>query len=176
MRTSLLLDTQKGGTKVITAICPGSFDPVTLGHLDIIHRASDMFDQVIVAVLCNSKKHPSFSVEERMDMIRRVTADIPNVEVATFDGLLADFAAQQGATVLVKGLRAVTDFEYEFQMALANRKLNPNLETVFITTRAENMYLASSLVKEIARNGGSIDDFVPAVLRDEIQKRLVKGN
>ncbi len=160
---------------MITAICPGSFDPVTLGHLDIIHRAADMFDKVIVAVLCNSKKNPSFTVKERMEMIGRVTEDLPNVEVATFDGLLADFAKQQGATVLVKGLRAVTDFEYEFQMALANRKLNPELETVFITTKAENMYLASSLVKEIARNGGSIDDFVPVALREEIQKRLCKG-
>lgn len=160
---------------MITAICPGSFDPVTLGHLDIIHRASGMFDKVIVAVLCNSKKDPSFTVEERMEMIAKVTAHIPNVEVATFDGLLAEFAKKMGATVLVKGLRAVTDFEYEFQMALANRKLNPDLETVFITTRAENMYLASSLVKEIARNGGKIDDFVPAVLREEIQNRLVKG-
>ena len=160
---------------MITAICPGSFDPVTLGHLDIIRRASDMFDKVIVAVLCNSKKNPSFTVEERMAMIRKVTGDIPNLEIATFDGLLADYAKIVGATVLVKGLRAVTDFEYEFQMALANRKLNPNLETVFITTRAENMYLASSLVKEIARNGGNIDDFVPAALRQEIQDRLCKG-
>ncbi len=160
---------------MITAICPGSFDPVTLGHLDIIHRASGMFDKVIVAVLCNSKKNPAFTVEERMAMIEKVTRDIPNVEVATFDGLLAEFAKQRGATVLVKGLRAMTDFEYEFQMALANRKLNPELETVFITTRAENMYLASSLVKEIARNGGKIDDFVPALLREEIQNRLVKG-
>ncbi len=158
-----------------TAICPGSFDPVTLGHLDIIRRASDMFDKVIVAVLYNSKKSPSFSVEERMDMIKKVTSDISNVEVATFDGLLADYARLRGATVLVKGLRAVSDFEYEFQMALANRKLNPELETVFITTKAENMYLASSLVKEIARGGGSIEDFVPAQLRDEIQMRLCKG-
>lgn len=157
------------------AICPGSFDPVTLGHLDIIHRAADMFDKVIVAVLCNSKKQPAFSTEERVDMLRRATADVPNAEVMSFDGLLADFARMQGATVLVKGLRAVTDFEYEFQMALANRKLNPELETVFITTKAENMYLASSLVKEIARNGGKIDDFVPAVLREEIQTRLCKG-
>lgn len=158
-----------------TAICPGSFDPVTKGHLDIIQRAASMFDKVIVAVLHNSKKNPAFSVEERMEMIRKVTGDLPNVEIATFDGLLADFARISGATVLVKGLRAVSDFEYEFQMALANRKLNPELETVFITTKAENMYLASSLVKEIARNGGSIDDFVPDCLREEIQNRLVKG-
>lgn len=134
-----------------------------------------MFDKVIVAVLHNSKKNPVFSVEERMQMIGKVTSDLPNVEIATFDGLLADFARHSGATVLVKGLRAVSDFEYEFQMALANRKLNPDLETVFITTKAENMYLASSLVKEIARNGGSIDDFVPECLREEIQNRLVKG-
>lgn len=158
-----------------TAICPGSFDPVTMGHLDIIGRAASMFDHVIVAVLHNSKKHPSFTVEERMQMIKKVTADLPNVEVATFDGLLADFAKIRGATVLVKGLRAVTDFEYEFQMALCNRKLNPDLETVFITTKAENMYLASSIVKEIARNGGKIDDFVPPELREEIQNRLCKG-
>ncbi|MBR5783530.1 MAG: pantetheine-phosphate adenylyltransferase [Clostridia bacterium] len=157
------------------AICPGSFDPVTRGHLDIISRAAFMFDRVIVAVLHNSKKNPAFTVEERMAMISKVTEDMPNVEVATFDGLLADFARIKGATVLVKGLRAVSDFEYEFQMALANRKLNPDLETVFITTKAENMYLASSLVKEIARNGGTIDDFVPAVLRKEIQNRLCKG-
>lgn len=160
---------------MITAICPGSFDPITLGHLDIIRRAADMFDRVIVAVLCNSKKTPAFTVEERMEMIRKATADIPNVCIGTFDGLVADYARQQGATVLVKGLRAVTDFEYEFQMALANRKLNPALETVFITTRAENMYLASSLVKEIARGGGSIEDFVPSVVRGEIEKRLCKG-
>ena len=134
-----------------------------------------MFDRVIVAVLCNSKKTPAFTVEERMEMIRKATADIPNVRIGTFDGLVADYARQQGATVLVKGLRAVTDFEYEFQMALANRKLNPALETVFITTRAENMYLASSLVKEIARGGGSIEDFVPSVVRGEIEKRLCKG-
>ena len=108
-------------------------------------------------------------------MIRKVTGHLPNVEVATFDGLLADFARITGATVLVKGLRAVSDFEYEFQMALANRKLNPDLETVFITTKAENMYLASSLVKEIARGGGSINDFVPDCLREQIKNRLVKG-
>ena len=159
---------------MITAICPGSFDPVTLGHVDIIRRASDMFDKVIVAVLCNAKKTPAFSVEERMEMIRKVIADIPNVEVGTFDGLLADYARQQNATVLVKGLRAVSDFEYEFQMALANRKLNPALETVFITAKAENMYLASSIVKEIARGGGKIDDFVPEVVRRQIEQRLCK--
>lgn len=160
---------------MVTAICPGSFDPITLGHLDIIRRAAGMFDHVIVAVLTNSKKQPSFTVEERMEMIRKVTADMKNVQVGTFDGLLADYAREQNATVLVKGLRAVSDFEYEFQMALVNRKLNPELETVFITTRAENMYLASSLVKEIARCGGAIDDFVPEVLRGEIQNRLCKG-
>ena len=157
------------------AICPGSFDPVTYGHLDIIQRAANMFDKVIVAVLHNSTKHPVFTAEERVDMITKVVADIPNVEVATFDGLLADFARMRGATILVKGLRAVTDFEYEFQMALANRKLNAELETVFITTKAENMYLASSIVKEIARNGGRIDDFVPEAVREEIQNRLCKG-
>ena len=159
----------------MVAICPGSFDPITLGHLDIIRRAAEMFDKVIVAVLCNSKKTPAFSVEERMAMIAKATADIPGVEIDTFDGLLADYARQKHATVLVKGLRAVSDFEYEFQMALVNRKLNPDLETVFITAKAENMYLASSLVKEIARGGGKLDDFVPAVVCEEIENRLCKG-
>jgi len=157
------------------AIYPGSFDPVTLGHLNIIKRASACFDRVIVCTMVNSKKSGMFTPEERLDMLRRTTARFPNVEVDASDELLANYAHRKGATVLVKGLRAVSDFEYEFQMALANRKLNPDLETVFITTKAENMYLASSLVKEIARGGGSINDFVPDCLREQIKNRLVKG-
>ena len=157
---------------MITAICPGSFDPVTLGHLDIIQRASDMFDKVIVAVLCNSKKNPSFSVEERMDMIRRITKDIPNVEVATFNGLLADFARQQNATVLVKGLRAVSDFESEVQMAIINNKLNPHLETVFLPSSPKYTYLSSTIVKEMARYGCNLADFVPREIIDEVNQRM----
>ncbi|MBQ5544660.1 MAG: pantetheine-phosphate adenylyltransferase [Clostridia bacterium] len=154
------------------AICPGSFDPVTLGHLDIIRRAAKMFDQVIVAVLVNPGKNPSFTVEERMDMLRRSLNGVENVTVECFDGLLADYARQKGAQVIVRGLRAVTDFEYEFQMALANRKMNGNIDTVFLTTSAEYMYLSSSMVKSIACFGGDISDFVPTCICREISERL----
>ena len=156
----------------ILAICPGSFDPVTVGHLDIIKRAAKMFEEVIVVVMTNSSKHPSFTAEERMEMIGAATADIPNVSVDKYDGLLADYAAMRGAGAIVKGLRAMSDFEYEFQMALTNRKLNPNIETVFLTTTADNMYLSSSMVKEIARMVGDIRDFVPDVIHDSIVTRL----
>ncbi len=154
------------------AVCPGSFDPITVGHLDIIRRAAVMFDGVIVVVMTNSSKNPSFTAEERMDMIRMATADIPNVVVDTYDGLLADYAGMRNACAIVKGLRAMSDFEYEFQMALTNKKLNPKVETVFLTTSAENMYLSSSMVKEIAKMGGDIRDFVPDVIHDLIIKRL----
>lgn len=154
------------------AICPGSFDPITLGHLDIIQRAALMFDRVIVAVLVNPGKNPAFTVEERIDMIRRAVCDIPNVEIECFDGLLADYARQRNAQVVVRGLRAVTDFEYEFQMALANRKMNPDTDTVFLTTSAQYMYLSSSMVKSIACFGGDISDFVPECICREISERL----
>lgn len=156
------------------AICPGSFDPITFGHLDIISRTSKMFDKLYVAVLSNSSKTPSFTVDERMQMIKKCTKDIKNIEVCTFDGLLADFAKKNNIVALVKGLRAVSDFEYEFQMALANKKLNQELETVFLTTSSEYMFLSSSIVKEIARNGGPIHEFVPAVVLDDIEKRLCR--
>lgn len=156
------------------AICPGSFDPVTKGHLDIITRSSKMFDKVIVVVMSNAKKinSTSFTIEERMEMIRRSVADLPNVEVDHSEGLLADYAAKKNASAIVKGLRAVTDFEYEFQMALANKKMNPEVETVFLTTSAENMYLSSSMVKQIASMGGDISDFVPEVIHQDIISRL----
>lgn len=156
----------------ITAVCPGSFDPITVGHLDIIRRASGMFSNVIVLVMTNSDKVPSFTVEERMDMIRNTTADIPNIEVDTYGGLLADYTRQKNARAIIKGLRAMSDFEYEFQMALANKKLNPDTETVFLTTSAENMYLSSSMVKLIGSMSGDISDFVPAVIHDDIKERL----
>ncbi len=133
-------------------------DPVTLGHLDIIRRASVVFDRLIVAVMHNQNKKPMFSVDERMDFLKRTTGDLPNVEVASFGGLLADYAKQEGACAVVKGLRAVSDFEYEFQMALANRKLNPELDTVFLMTSAEYMYLSSSVVKDIAVHGAALPD------------------
>ncbi len=157
------------------AVCPGSFDPVTLGHLDIITRASSLFDHVIVLVSVNMMKtNFSFSLEERKNMVRSVTGNLPNVTVESFDGLLADYVKQVGAIAIVKGLRAVSDFEYEFQMALANKKLYDGAETVFLTTAAENMYLSSSVVKQIASFGGDISHFVPERILEDIRKRLVK--
>ncbi|MCI9273241.1 MAG: pantetheine-phosphate adenylyltransferase [Clostridiales bacterium] len=160
-----------------TAICPGSFDPVTMGHLDIIRRAAKMFDHVIVAVLVNPSKQPSFTLEERISLLNRATAGMDQgiLEIVGFDGLLADYAKQREATAIVKGLRAVSDFEYEFQMALTNKKLNPQLETVFLTTSAENMYLSSSIVKQVAQFGGDISNFVPECIHDDIRERLCKG-
>lgn len=154
------------------AICPGSFDPVTLGHIDIISRASGLFDKVIVAVLCNSEKHPSFTVEERMGLLREATAGYDNVEIDSFDGLLVEYARRKGAAAVVKGLRAVSDFEYEFQMSMINKKLYPRLETIYLNTSQEYMYLSSSVVKEIASYGGDISNFVPAIIHDKIVDRL----
>lgn len=158
-----------------TAVCPGSFDPVTLGHIDIVHRASKMFDRVIVAVMTNPTKKPSFSTEERVRLLARVLKDIPNVEIDCFNGLLADYTRLKGAAAIVKGLRAVSDFEYEFQMALTNKKLNPEVETVFLTTSAEYMYLSSSIVKQIASFGGDITGFVASETLEEIKQRLCVG-
>ncbi|MDO5126005.1 MAG: pantetheine-phosphate adenylyltransferase [Ruminococcus sp.] len=155
------------------AVCPGSFDPVTMGHLDIINRASRLFDKVIVLVSFNpGKSSARFSLEERMDMIKTVTKHLDNVEVDCNDGLLADYLKKTGADAIVKGLRAVSDFEYEFQMALANKKLYADAETVFLTTNSENMYLSSSVVKEIASLGGEIKGFVPDEILETIKNRL----
>ena len=159
---------------MITAICPGSFDPVTLGHLDIIRRAASMFDRVIVAVMGNYAKTPCFTAQERVTFLERAI-DLPNVEVDAFDGLLADYARQVGAVAVVKGLRAVSDFEYEFQQSLANKKLNPELETIFLNTNSKYMYLSSSIVKQIAAFGGDIADFVPPAIVQPIKTRLSKG-
>ena len=150
------------------AICPGSFDPVTLGHIDIIGRASKMFDKVIVAVLINPNKRPSFDINERIGLLSEATKGIKNIEIVSFDGLLADYAKEKNAVAVVKGLRAVSDFEYEFQMALTNKKLNPELETIFLTANSQYMYLSSSMVKQVASFGGDINDFVPASLYDKI--------
>ncbi len=154
------------------AVCPGSFDPVTLGHLDIIQRASRLFDKVIVLISMNPTKQPSFTATERMMMIESVTRNMDNVVIDILDGLLADYVQQVGAVAIVKGLRAVSDFEYEFQMALANKKLYAEAETVFLTTTAENMYLSSSVVKQIALFGGDISHFVPPEILDMIAERL----
>ncbi len=157
--------------KMRIAIYPGSFDPVTLGHLDIIKRAAELFDRLIVAVMHNQNKTPMFSVEERKDMLLKTTKGLSNVEVESFGGLLAEYAKNKNACAIVKGLRAVSDFEYEFQMALANRKLNNKLDTIFLMTSAEHMYLSSSVVKDIVVHGGSIKGFVPAELIGEIESR-----
>ena len=154
------------------AVCPGSFDPVTKGHLDIITRAADLFVRFIVAFSINAEKSPSFTLEERMELIKKCTTHIPNLDVDVMDGLLANYVRKVGACAIVKGLRAVSDFEYEFQMALANKKLNPDAETVFLTTRHQNMYLSSSLVKQVAGFGGDISDFIPAEIHDIVKQRF----
>ena len=156
------------------AVYPGSFDPVTLGHLDIIRRASALFDKLIVVVMHNVSKNPMFTAEERMHFLRRTTSGLPNVEIDGYSGLLADYAAKQGACTIVKGLRAVSDFDYEFSMALANRKLNAQVDTAFLMTSAEYMYLSSSMVKDIALHGGKITDFVPEEIENEIYRRVRK--
>ena len=159
------------------AICPGSFDPITKGHLDIISRSAKMFDKVIVVVMSNVYKNGStFTIEQRIDMIKKSVKNLKNVEVDYFDGLLADYAASKNARVVIKGLSAMSDFEYDFQMALANKKLNPELETVFLTTSAENMYLSSSMVKQIASMGGDVSDFVPKAIYNYITEKLSDKN
>jgi pantetheine-phosphate adenylyltransferase len=158
-----------------TAICPGSFDPVTLGHIDIIARAAKMFDKLVVAVLDNSSKQPSFTLDERVSLIKKATVGINNIEITSFSGLLVDFAKKIDASVIVKGLRAVSDFEYEFQMALINRELYPEIDTVFLTTDSKYMYLSSSVVKEIARYNGDIKTFIPSQIYEEVANRLNGG-
>ncbi len=154
-------------------ICPGSFDPVTKGHLDIISRAAKLFDKVVVTVMSNSAKSAVFSVEERVDFIKRSTEGMLNVEAdSSEDMLLAEYARKKGACAIVKGLRAVSDYEYEFQQALMNKSLNGDVETVFLVTDSENMFLSSSVVKEVSRLGGDIRKFVPPQIHDDIVKKL----
>lgn len=155
-----------------TAVYPGSFDPLTNGHLDIITRSSKLFDKVIVTVLKNSAKQPSFSIEERMDFIRRTTKHLPNVEVESFAGLLVDFAKEKNCNVLIKGLRVVSDFEYEFQMALANKNQMPEVETLFLPTAQEYMFLSSSIVKELARYHGDLTGLVPPEIEQDILNKF----
>ncbi len=159
-----------------TVICPGSFDPVTLGHVDIIKRASKMFDKVIVAVLVNMSKTPSFSTDERIAFLEKALEGIDNIEIVGFSGLLADYAKERNAKAVVKGLRAMSDFEYEFQMALTNKKLNPELDTVFLTSDSQYMYLSSSMVKQIASLGGDISFFVPKCIHEQVYERLKNRN
>jgi len=158
------------------AVYPGSFDPCTNGHLDIITRASKLFDKVIVAVLVNSSKQPLFSAEERVQMLNEVTKNLENVEAVCFSGLLADFMKNVNSTIIIKGLRAVSDFEYEFQMALTNKELYSELETLFIPTNKEYMFLSSSIVKEIAHYNGKLDGLVPDMLIPAIRARFDAWN
>ncbi len=157
-----------------TAICPGSFDPITLGHLNIIRRASFVFDKVIVCVMVNSDKHPMFTLEERVELVQRVVARLKNVEVEASDQMIATYAREKGASVIVKGLRAVSDFEKEFQMALINRKINPNLDTMFLPASEKYTYLSSSVVKEMAAYGADLSEFVPREIIEDIVERSAK--
>ncbi|MDO8684705.1 MAG: pantetheine-phosphate adenylyltransferase [Armatimonadota bacterium] len=154
------------------AVYPGSFDPVTNGHVDIIERAARVFDEVIVAVAPNRGKEPLFCIQERMEMLSEVCAHLKNVSVDSFEGLLVSYAERRQAGVIVRGLRAVSDFPYEFEMALMNRRLNPSIETVFLMTGAENAYLSSSVVKEVTALGGSIDGLAPDLVVERLRLKL----
>ena len=157
---------------MLRAIYPGSFDPVTNGHLDVIRRSSKMVDELIVGVLNNNAKMPLFSVEERVRLLKEVTKDIPNVRIYPFDGLLIDFAAKMEAGVVIRGLRAITDFYYVLQMSHTNHKLNPDVETIFLTTSIEYSYLSSTTVKEIASYGGDITQFVPEAVVGKLEQKM----
>lgn len=159
-----------------TAVYPGSFDPITLGHLDVITRGAKVFDKVIVAVLVNVDKNGLFEIDERVELIKRVTKDIPNVEVVSFRGLLIDFMKECNSHVILKGLRAFSDFEYEFQMALMNNKLEPEVETLFMMTSAQYSYLSSSSVKQVAKFGGSLEGLVPKEVINDIINKMKEKN
>ena len=158
------------------AIYPGSFDPVTSGHLNIIRRAANIFDKLIVCVMVNAGKNPMFTLEERENLIKRVTQDLPNVEVDCSNELLADYARRKGSCVIVKGLRAGSDFENEFQMALINHKLNPELDTMFLTAESQYMFLSSSLVKELGSYNVQLAELLPEEIIPDFQKRIEKLN
>ena len=156
----------------VVAIYPGSFDPITNGHLDLIERGSKLVDRLIVAVLQNSEKQPLFTVEERMEMLREALAGFPNVEVSSFGGLLVDYAAQQKASLILRGIRAISDYEFELQMALMNRRLRPELETVFLMAGEAHSFLSSRLVKDVFRLGGNISGLVPASVERRLKERI----
>ena len=159
----------------VKALYPGTFDPPTNGHVDLIHRGSKLFNHLTVAVLCNSAKCPMFSLDERVEMLREVTADMPNVSVATFDGLMVDFARQLGATAVLRGIRAISDYEYEFQKALMNRRLAPEVETVFLQPAGRYSFLSSRMLKEVASLGGDVTGLVPPNVFKRLRARLNKG-
>ncbi len=158
--------------KPVIAICPGSFDPVTNGHLDLIERAAKIFDKLIVSVLRNQEKEPLFDLDERLEMLREVTRRFANVEIDSFAGLLMEYARQKQARVILRGIRAVSDYEYELQMALMNRKLEPQVETVFMLPGEAYSYLSSRLVREVARLGGSLKGLVPAIVEERLRGKI----
>jgi pantetheine-phosphate adenylyltransferase len=155
-----------------TALFPGTFDPVTNGHLDVISRATRLFDRIVVAIGTNTAKRPAFDTEERLSQLRRVCKDMPNVEIGSFGGLLTEAVDELKAVAVIRGLRAVSDFEYEFQMALMNRELSPTCETLFLMPRPEFLFVSSTMIREIARLGGDITPFIPAAIREEVQERF----
>jgi pantetheine-phosphate adenylyltransferase len=159
----------------VKALYPGTFDPPTNGHVDLIQRGALLFDHLTVAILSNSAKDPVFSVEERVEMLREVTAEMPNVEVATFDGLMVDFARQLGATAVLRGIRAISDYEYEFQMALMNRRLAPEIETVFLQPAGRYSFLSSRMLKEVYSLGGDVTGLVPPNVFKRLRARLNAG-
>jgi pantetheine-phosphate adenylyltransferase len=159
----------------VVALYPGSFDPITNGHLDLIQRGSALFDKLIVSILRNEEKKVLFSVADRIEMLNEVTCGLPNVQVSSFDGLLVDYAAECGASVILRGIRAVSDYEYELQMALMNRRLKPEVETVFLMASEAHSFISSRLVKEVIRLGGNIAGLVPPSIEGRLRKRLLLG-
>jgi pantetheine-phosphate adenylyltransferase len=160
---------------IVVALYPGSFDPITNGHLDLIQRGAALFDKLIVSILRNEEKKVLFSVADRMEMLNEVTSGLPNVQVGSFDGLLVDYAAECGASVILRGIRAVSDYEYELQMALMNRRLKPEIETVFLMASEAHSFISSRLVKEVIRLGGNISGLVPPSIEGRLRKRLLLG-
>ena len=157
------------------AVYPGTFDPITNGHCDVVWRGLKLFDEIIVAIAKNGSKDPLFTVEERLDMVRKTFQDVPNIEVDSFDGLLVDYVVHRGADTILRGLRAVSDFEYEFQLGLMNRKLNKDVQTVFLMTGLRWIFISSSIIKEAARFGGNTQGMVPDIVHEKLRERFGKG-